>query len=162
MIGTVQEIGQSKGGKPKAKIAGKWYFLPTDRDTGHGDSPAVNQSIEFEEGIPFGDNGQFLTISKWRPAGQQARPQPAQQQRPAPQAAKPAEYIDEASLRFISNVVGSAIAAKTITTPGQVSAWFNAAKAALEGKGAEIPFSDDVPPMTDDNYEPTNTGRSNW
>lgn len=162
MIGQVQELNRSAGGKPKAKIAGVWYFLPTDRDTGQGDSPLVNQSVEYDIGESFtmGDKT-FQTISRWRPAGQsqpvqtqsapRASQSPPQRQAPLPTAAT---YIDEASLRFISNVIGQAIAAKTITTPGQILAWVTSAKLALEGKASATPYSDPLPPREPEEPQP--------
>lgn len=126
----VQEIGKTQKGTPRAKINGEWYFL--GRGIG---APPVGQSLEIKEGtFQFADGKDAKTIEAWRPAQAGSTPAPSQ-----PNAA----YIEEANLRFISNVVGSAIAAKTITEPGQVLAWFNAAKNALVGKSADIPFADD-------------------
>ena len=153
MIVTVQELGQSKGGKPKCKANGKWYFLPTDKDTGFGNSPTLGQVIEIEEGKPFGDEGQFLTISRWRPAGNVGqtagaskgdgnRIAPTPTQAPIQTADVHQAFIGQG---FISNVVGSAIAAGLIKSPGQVLDWYNAAKLALEGKKAAVPFSDNLP-----------------
>jgi hypothetical protein len=146
MLVTVQELAKSSGGKPKCKAGGVWYFLPTDKDTGQGTSPAVGQQIEIRTGsFTMGDKT-FQTIEAWRPAQSQQEPQQNQAPRPAIQgAATQANYIDEASLRFISNVVGQAIAAKTISSPGQILGWFTAAKAALEGKPAPAPFDDEIP-----------------
>lgn len=139
----IQEYGQSKNGAPKVKASGVWYFL------GRGlDKPPLSASIEIREGS-FGDQGQHKTIEAWRPAGGNGH---SQQQHAQAPAAPPAGYVDEASMRFISNCVGSAITAKTITEPGQISSWFKAAKAALEGKDAPIPFDDRVP-ISDDGWD---------
>lgn len=148
--GTVQEFGASKAGKPKIKVSGKWYFCKTDRDTGEPafDKPSLNQMIEMVTGsFEMGENT-FFTLESWKPVcsvATQSAPRQQAPQRPAQGAATPATYIEEASLRFISNVVGQAIAAKTITTPGQILAWFNGAKSALEGKPSGTPFSDALP-----------------
>lgn len=141
---TVQELGKSGGGKPKCKANNVWYFLPTDKDTGEGNSPAVGQVIEIKTGFFEMGNPpkRFETIEAWRPAGQSQPQQPAtqpQQQRQAPAADPSQAFIGQG---FISNVVGQAIAAKTITEPGQILAWFMGAKAALEGKPAPAPFDD--------------------
>lgn len=144
---TVQELAKSSGGKPKCKAGGKWYFLQTDKDTGVGASPAVGQSIEIRTGsFTMGDKT-FETIEAWRPA-QADQPQATQGLRRDAPAPTTANYIEEASLRFISNVVGQAIAAKTISEPGQILAWFTAAKAALEGKAAPAPYDDAMPKQT--------------
>lgn len=134
----VQEYGQSKNGNPKVKASGNWYFLGRNLD-----KPPMGASVEIREGS-FGDNNQFKTIEAWRPTGGNGS-LPPQQNAQAP-AAPPAGYVDEASMRFISNCVGSAIMAKTISEPGQINGWFQAAKAALNGKPAPIPFDDDIPP----------------
>lgn len=131
---TVQELGKSKNGAPKVKASGTWYFLNKKLA-----DPPIGSSIDIQEGS-FGDNNQFKTIEQWRPAGGNGGSQHHAQ---AP-AAPPAGYIDEASMRFISNCVGSAITAGTIKEPGQIRAWFVAAKAALAGKDAPIPFDDSV------------------
>jgi hypothetical protein len=43
----------------------------------------------------------------------------------------PRASIDESHLRFISNVVGQAISAKTITQPSEIASWAKAAQDAL-------------------------------
>lgn len=136
MIVTVQEYGQSQSGKPKVKASGKWYFLDSKLDR-----PPM-ASIEIKEGsFKMGDKT-FLTIEDWRPAGGNGS---TQHNATAPAAPPAGDYVDEASMRFISNCVGSAITAGTIKEPGQILAWFQAAKNALAGKQAPIPFDDRVP-----------------
>lgn len=132
---TAQELGQSKNGAPKVKASGTWYFL--NKKLG---SPPIGVPIEIREGS-FGDNNQFKTIEDWRPAGGNGQTQHHAQ---AP-AAPPVDYVDEATMRFISNCVGSAISSGTIKEPGQILAWFSAAKAAISGQKAPIPFDDRVP-----------------
>lgn len=130
---TIQEHGKTSTGKPKLKASGNWYFLA--RDIGY--LPPVGASVEVREGsFNFPDGKPAKTIEAWRyPDG--AKPTAG----PTPQPG----YIDEASMRFISNVVGSGIAAGTIKEPGQIAAWFTAAKAALDGKPAPEPLSDRIP-----------------
>lgn len=135
---TVQEWGQSKNGAPKVKASGHWYFLNKKLD-----NPPIGASIDIKEGS-FGDNNQFKTIEAWHQVGANGASAPQHNAKPAP-AAAPTDYVDEASMRFISNCVGSAIMAKTITEPGQILAWFQAAKAAISGQKAAIPFDDRVP-----------------
>jgi hypothetical protein len=131
----VQELGKSKNGAPKVKASGTWYFLNKKLD-----DPPVGSSIEIKEGS-FGDNNQFKTIEAWRSAGGNG----SQQHNAQAPAAPPADYVDEASMRFISNCVGSAIQCGTIKEPGQILSWFQAAKAAISGQKAAIPFDDRVP-----------------
>lgn len=133
---TIQEIGKTSTGKPKVKAGGQWYFLGRNID-----APAQGATVEIREGsFKFGDGTPAKTIEAWRPASSGSA-----QQQPAP----PPGYVDEASMRFISNCVGSAITAGTIKEPGQIASWFRAAKAALEGKDAPIPFDDN---MADDGW----------
>jgi hypothetical protein len=133
----VQELGQSKNGAPKVKASGTWYFL--NKKLGN---PPIGAPIEIREGS-FGDNNQFKTIEAWHPAGGNGGT-PPENPAQAP-AAPPADYVDEASMRFISNCVGSAITAGTIKEPGQILPWFLAAKAAISGQKAPIPFDDRIP-----------------
>lgn len=123
--GPVTEMGQTKSGKSKFKIAGQWYF-PGRLKT----LPSVGQTIALKYTL-FGDRGDLRSLEDWKPMTNGAAPS-------IPVSAG----VDEASLRFISNVVGSAITAKTISEPGQIQAWYQAAKSALEGKAAPIPFDD--------------------
>jgi hypothetical protein len=134
-IVTVQEHGASKGGKPKVKASGNWYFLGSDIS-----QPALGITIEIREGsFTMGDTT-FKTIEAWRPA-------PSNNAAPAQAAVAgkpPAGYVDEATLRFISNCVGSAITAQTIKEPSQISAWVRGARAAItetaDGFDDKIPF----------------------
>lgn len=135
----VQEHGQSQSGSPKVKADGKWYFLNKSLDY-----PPVNSNIEIKEGSFTMGNKTFPTIEAWRPAGGNGAQAP-QHHAQAPAAPPAGDYIDEASMRFISNCVGQAIAAKTITEPGQIRQWFQAAKAALNGEEAAEPFDDRIP-----------------
>jgi hypothetical protein len=135
---TVQEYGQSQSGSPKVKASGKWYFLNKSLDR-----PPLGQ-VEIKEGsFTMGDKT-FPTIEAWRPAGGNGQT-PHTGASPSPAAPPAGDYIDEASMRFISNCVGSAITAGTIKEPGQILAWFQAAKAALQGDGAKQPFDDRIP-----------------
>ena len=149
ITGTVQEISRSAGGKPKCKIAGAWYFMPTDKDTGYGDSPSQGQSIEYRVGQPFkmGDRS-FNTIEAWRPLGAQpVQPKSETRAQGTPQAG-PAIQIEEAQWRYISNVMAALANAKTLAEPGQAYAWFEALKLASEGKKARAPYDDRLPERT--------------
>jgi hypothetical protein len=134
---TVQEYGQSQSGGPKVKASGKWYFLNKSLE-----KPPMG-SVEIKEGsFTMGDKT-FPTIEAWRPAG--GNPPPQHNAQSAPAAPPAGDYIDEATMRFISNCVGQAISAGTIKEPGQILAWFSAAKAAISGQKAPIPFDDRIP-----------------
>ena len=128
MIGTVQEKGLSKNGKPKIKIDGKWYFA------GRCDISQIypKNVVEFSSST-FGEGGKFNGLESIVAA---ANTQPAQSK-----AAEPSPYIDEAEMRFISNVVGSAITAKSCDSPDQVLSWAKAAQGALHA--LKTPMSDE-------------------
>lgn len=163
MFGTVQEMNPSKSGKSmKLKINGKWL---TAGGRVNLDGVSAGGYVEYEEGsFPGSDGTMIACINRIRPA--QAGAAIAQQgssQPPcgvinggAPQSAA----VDEASLRFISNVVGSAIAAKTIENPTDVRAWTLAAREALQAlsepvKAAVDPeFNDDMPDNFYENLPP--------
>jgi hypothetical protein len=134
-IVTVQEFGQSQSGSPKVKASGKWYFLNKSLER-----PPLGQ-IEIKEGAFRMGDKTFETIEAWRPVGANGSQHNAQ----APAAAPTGDYVDEASMRFISNCVGSAITAGAIKEPGQILSWYQAAKAAISGQKAAIPFDDRVP-----------------
>jgi hypothetical protein len=137
-IVTIQELGKTSNGNPKAKVNGEWYFLSKEI----GPLPPVNTKLEIREGsFTFPDGKPAKTIEAWRPASNGNGHVPQQN---AP-ASSPPGYIEEASLRFISNVVGSAITAGAIKSPGQVLSWFQAAKSALLDKAAPAPFNDNLP-----------------
>lgn len=134
----VQEYGQSQSGSPKVKASGKWYFLNKSLER-----PPLGP-IEIKEGaFQMGNPPKtFETIEAWRPVGGNGSTQHNAQ---APAAPPAGDYVDEASMRFISNCVGSAITSGVIKEPGQILAWFTGAKAAISGQKAPIPFDDRVP-----------------
>ena len=154
---TVQEIGQSQSGKStKVKANGKWYFLGKGCPT-----PSVGVVLEIKEGSFDIDGKSYATIEAWRPVGQT---QPAPQQQSAQTQQRPAQAPVDASQAFvgqgfISNVVGHAIAAGIIKEPGQILAWFNGAKAALENKPAPQPFDDRIPFGDEDDRQASASGR---
>lgn len=128
MIGTVQELGASKNGKPKVKIDGIWYFA------GRCDISTVKPGnvldFTFSE---FGEprNGKRMRgLDNWAFTSQASIPHAAEVQAKLGEPA-PSNYIDEAELRFISNVVGSAISAGTLKEPQDVTKWAIAARGAL-------------------------------
>jgi hypothetical protein len=137
---TVQEYSKTQNGNPKVKASGKWYFLNKSLD-----HPPMGE-VEIKEGsFQMGNPPKsFPTIEAWRPVGANGASAP-QHNAQAPAAAPAGDYIDEASMRFISNCVGSAITSGTIKEPGQILPWFQAAHAALKGRPADRPFDDSIP-----------------
>lgn len=155
MFGVLQEFGRSKAGNPKLKIDGRWY--PAGRN--NLDGLVEGGRVEYEEGsFPGSDGKPVACINKIRPAPVANGPGPvsgavgaivSRQSAVIPVSAP----VDEASLRFISNVVGSAIAAKTLDSPTDIRAWTLAAREALQALSeppkAAAPvdpeFNDDMP-----------------
>jgi hypothetical protein len=136
--GLVQEIGRTEKGNPKAKINGEWFF----------GSPRVDLStlqvgsrvgVEYEL---FGPKNNLKGIKSWGvlPVGNPTSPVNATP--PVGQPLAPQPHIEEHVLRFVSNVVGQAIAAGAIKTPAEISPWYNAALDAANGLPGDesIPF----------------------
>ncbi len=126
MIGTVQEKGVSKNGKPKIKIDGKWYFA------GRCDISSIQpgQKIDFASST-FGEGGKFSGLDSWALV-------PSSTAQPS---ATLSGYMDESELRFVSNVVGSAITGGACKEPTQVLSWAKAAQGALHA--LKTPMSDE-------------------
>lgn len=118
MFGTVNERGHTKTGGPRLKIDGKWMY-PDRRCNLDGIEPGGY--VEYETSLG-GSQGTLVILNRIRPA-----PRPAGMPA-APQSAA----VDEASLRFISNVVGSAITAGVIKDPKEVGPWSISALRALK------------------------------
>lgn len=120
MFGTVNERGHTKTGGPRLKIDGKWMY-PDRRCNLDGIEPGGY--VEYETSLG-GNQGTLVILNRIRPA-----PRPAGMPNgTAPQSAA----VEEASLRFISNVVGSAITAGVIKDPNQVGPWSISALRALK------------------------------
>lgn len=119
MFGTVNELGRTKTGGPRLKIDGKWTYPSR---TCNIDGIQAGGYVEYETSLG-GNQGTLVILNRIRPA-----------QAPAgtPSAAPQSAAVDEASLRFISNVVGSAITAGAIKDPKDVSPWSLAALKALK------------------------------
>jgi hypothetical protein len=126
--GTVQELGASQNGKPKVKIDGTWYFVQSNNGMN------VGSAIEFDPDTFEISGKTFNKIKAWGPAARSSANNPPVSQQ--------AGGLPEPQLRFISNVVGSAIASGAIKAPEHIAGWFEAAKDALEGRDAGKPFND--------------------
>ena len=123
MIGIVDSVELSKSKKSwRVKIGGKFYGAGLDS---HLDG-AKGKAIDFVyKGTDFGD-----WIESW--GYSQGAPAAIAQTVAAVTAASNAGRVTEPELRFISNVVGNAIAAKTIVDPMQIGTWAKAAAAAVK------------------------------
>ena len=132
MQGTVTKFSQTKNGKPTIYIDDKMYFV------GRCDVSGLNvgDRIDFD-GHAFSDDGKLWGLDKWGklpkengemrvPGGMAPHPS-----HPYPM---PAGSLDEPTLRFISNCVGSAISAKTLTEPEDIEKWVSAARNAIRGQ----------------------------
>lgn len=140
--GPVTELGQTKNGNKKFKIGGQWYFPGKALA---GDVPAIGQSVELKYTL-FGDKNDLRSLERWRTIA--AAPQSQTQ---------PSTTLDGDSLRFISNVIGSALTAGQIDSPSQLHDWFEAAKAALSGKQWQPKAIGPVPGVDDRNGYPDST-----
>lgn len=132
--GVVNEIGRSQKGTPKLKIDGKWY--PAGRLNIDGIQPGSR--VEYEVGSFQGQNGPVACLNNVRPIA----PPPAVNGKGTNSAVS-----DDAEMRFISNCVGQAIAAKTLIDPVDIAKWVAAARGAIHRPLAERgEFDDDMPP----------------
>jgi hypothetical protein len=133
MQGVVNERGASQRGTPKLKIDGTWYVASKL----NLDGIESGSRVEYEPGSFPGQNGPVKCINSIRPV-QAASGNGA--------TAKVANAVsDDATMRFISNVVGSAITAGTLKTPAEIAAWYRAAKKAATAPAGDPEFDDDIP-----------------
>jgi hypothetical protein len=160
MFGTVQGREFSKKGSLKLKIEGKWMFV------GRCNADGIDNGayVEYETNT-FGDRGNLIGL-------QSIRVVPRPQQSSAPQsnghAAPPSNGgielspLDDSGMRFVSNVVGSAIAAGTLKDAVEVEKWTMAALGAfraLMGRQLREPGEDDEDPNESENPAPKG---ANW
>lgn len=124
-IGKVESVNPTKSGKAlRVKIAGNYYNAFLDS----GIDKVVGQTIDFQV-TP--DKGYGPGVGQWGPA--QGPATPAISSPSAPQAPTGASGpLTEPELRFVSNVVGSAITAKTLTDPMEIGVWAKAAARAVK------------------------------
>jgi hypothetical protein len=154
MLGTVQERCNSRNGKPQLKIGGKYIYV------GRCNIDGIDQGayVEYETNT-FGERNNLTGLLSIRLA------KPANGSAPPGGGISPPSGFDGDELRFISNVVGSAIMAKSAASPTDVKGWALAAREALEALKSrtqpardEHPFNDDLPPDESENPAP----RGNW
>ena len=115
----VIDVGKTPKGRPTVKGAGErdGYLVGDEVHT----VPAVGQTIEARITSSTRGDKTYLWLNEWRLVAQTASA-PVHINSPSVAAATP-----DASLRFISNVVGQAIQAKTISKPEEIKAWAVAA-----------------------------------
>lgn len=132
-FGTFQEWGKTSTGGPKLKIEGKWVF-PDRKANLDGIEPGAYVEYETRQG---GNDGKLTILNRIRPA------QPSAGQKPAAAVQSPA--WDDSGMRFISNIVGSAIAGGKLESPTDVKAWTLAAQEALQALAEDVrePGADD-------------------
>lgn len=160
MFGTVQEMNPSKSGKSqRLKINGKWLIANFKVNL---DGVVPGASVEYEEGSFVGNDGTpVATVAKIRPAQQSAYPPNqnggGQNAANSPVTIPKSAPVDEASLRFISNVVGSALTAGIIKAPTEVGSWAIAALRAL--KSLEV--AQELKAVLDEKHEFDDSDRLN-
>lgn len=173
IFGYVQARERSKSGKSwRLQVGGKWYTV-----SNRANLDGIQQGVYVEcrmGGFPA-DNGSWIsTIEGIRPAqapqgGYPPNPhQGGQNAANAPPGAPSrlaSAHWDDSALRFLSNVVGSAITAGVIKDPVEVLAWTQAAEESLRSLGqaqtpgrggSDIPgsASGEEPPPYDDSDVP--------
>ena len=123
MIGKVENVSKSKTGKSwRVKIGSEYYGAQFDSNIEGATGKMIDFS--FDDDVKFGK-----WVKSWAYATNAAPQPPA-----APVAEHGGEHtgLTEAEMRFISNVVGQAILAKTISTPLEISVWAKAARMTLK------------------------------
>lgn len=132
-IGTVNEFCRSRSGKPQVKIDGAYYFVGKCNI----DGMAVGDKIDFESNL-FGDRMTLKGLQTWKKAGNA----------PPKANGNAGAVSDDAEMRFISNVVGSAITSGAIKKPSEIAAWYLGAKSAMtaiDDDEGMPPFDDEIP-----------------
>jgi len=177
----VSEIGTTKSGRAKIRCGKDVYYCGNGVPT-----PPVGSTIlaDTSDGSFDGEGGKRISmwyLNKWQFADGAQQPihaqpgltQAAPAATPAPQSSQAGLPMEPGDvLRFISNVVGQAISAKTISDPEDVWGWANTALnvaralrdgTKLEGKpkpppagqvSERYPMNDKLESFTDDSKIP--------
>lgn len=136
IFGYVQARERSKSGKSwRLQVGGKWYTV-----SNRANLDGIEQGIyvECRMGGFSADNGNWIpTIEGIRPAQAPRAPTPPQGRGSGPivPSRLASAHWDDSALRFLSNVVGSAITAGVIKDPVEVLAWTAAAEESLRSLG---------------------------
>ena len=114
----VIDVGQTPKGRPTIKAAGDKDGLLVSIDV--KTVPKVGQTIEARVSSSVFNGKTSFWLNEWKLLD-------AEHDIPTLGAVVRAAATPDASLRFISNVVGQAIQAKTISKPEEIKAWAVAA-----------------------------------
>jgi len=128
MIGAITAVNRSKSGKAlRITLNGKVYnaFLDSGLDGAVG--KVIDAQITPDKG--YGEGIGQWAYSKDAP---ERAAEVAQKAANRPLEASTGGRLTEPELRFVSNVVGQAIASKTITDPFDIAVWTKAAAAAVK------------------------------
>ena len=136
MKGTVTEAKLSKSGKSYiVQIAGQGYFAKLDSKLDQAVGKPIDFSVDPQnyQGKTINwvrdwdfEREQAVQVGSAIPAPVVAKPLP-----PLPDPLAVHTSLTDAELRFISNVVGQGILAKTIDNPLLISVWAKAARETL-------------------------------
>ena len=121
MQGKIEFVDKSKSGKSwRVKIGGKYYGANFDSQI----DTAKGKTIDFtsESDPKFGD---------WIKSWAYASPGTTLQTPVAAEQGGEQSVLTDAEMRFISNVVGQAILAKTLMDPTLIGLWAKAARQTL-------------------------------
>ena len=155
-IQTVTKIDTSKSGKPRVYFGGRHNWQDAHYLGNKCSLPQQGATIDAEvSSKDFNSDGKITWfLNSWKLASIAPQPLPAQpaapQQTPVPYKAPAGWDIPTGDLsRFVSNVVGSAIAAGLIKTPNDIAPWsasaYRAGNDLRSGKVKD--FDDPVPDM---------------
>lgn len=135
MEGTVQKIELKDGGKARVSVNGQWYSIKGTNGLTEGARIGFDASSWDYKGKTY--HG----IDKWGllPEAPHTNGNGAAHH-PATPAASPAMVMTGDELRFISNVVGSAITSGTIKDPVDLIAWAKGAQGALKSLTDGVTF----------------------
>ena len=163
MIVTVTSMDTSSKGKTRIYFNGRGNWQDAHYLGARCVAPEIGMTIDADvSGKDFRNDGKmtyFLNSWKPAPAANGAAQQPPQGPIvpgpavfvPAPKAVGWPDLPTGDMLRWVSNVVGSAIAANLIKTPSDIAQWVGASYRAAESlRSGDVPeFDSDVPRFTE-------------
>lgn len=115
----VEQVTTSKSGKAlRVKAGGTWYGAKKDS--------GITAGMEIDAIIEDGNYGPWIAKYKVTTAA------PAQAPATAPVNGGDHHGLTGDELRFVSNIVGTAIQAGKLTDPAEISAWAKAARMTLK------------------------------
>jgi len=126
MFGTVQGREFSKKGSLKLKIEGKWMFAGRC----NVDGIDTGTYVEYDTKT-FGEKNNLIGIERIRVVPRPQQNASSNGNGHAPTGGVELSPLDDSGMRFVSNLVGIAILAKTIVDPAEVEKWTMAALGSL-------------------------------